>query len=44
MSNALEKICDDKRAHIKERKSRRPLSQLVMAAERATPPRPFATH
>ncbi|MBT5047165.1 MAG: indole-3-glycerol phosphate synthase TrpC [Rhodospirillaceae bacterium] len=42
MTNALEKICADKRAHIKQRKSRRPLSELVGAAERATPTRGFA--
>lgn len=42
MANALEKICDDKRRHIAERKTRQPMSQLVAAAERATPPRGFA--
>lgn len=42
MTNALEKICDDKRAHIEERKSHRPLSQIVTEAERATPTRGFA--
>jgi indole-3-glycerol phosphate synthase len=42
MDNALDKICDDKRRHIAEQKSRRPMSQLVAAAERATPPRGFA--
>jgi indole-3-glycerol phosphate synthase len=42
MANALENICDDKRRHIAERKTHRPMSQLVAAAERATPPRGFA--
>ncbi len=42
MANALENICDDKRRHIAERKSHQPMSQLVAAAERATPPRGFA--
>jgi indole-3-glycerol phosphate synthase len=42
MANALEKICDDKRRHIAERKSHQPMSHLVAAAERATPPRGFA--
>jgi len=42
MSNALENICDDKRRHIAERKTRQPMSQLVAAANRSTPPRGFA--
>jgi indole-3-glycerol phosphate synthase len=42
MANALENICDDKRRHIAERKSHQPMSQLVSAATRATPPRGFA--
>lgn len=42
LSNALEKICEDKRLHIAERKTRQPMSQLVSAAQRATPPRGFA--
>ena len=42
MANALENICDDKRRHIAERKTRQPMSQLVAAANRATPPRGFA--
>ncbi len=42
MVNALENICEDKRRHTAERKSYQPMSQLVAAAERATPPRGFA--
>ena len=42
MANALENICHDKRLHIAERKTHQPMSQLVAAAERATPPRGFA--
>ena len=42
MANALENICEDKRRHIAERKTRQPMSLLVAAAERATPPRGFA--
>ena len=42
MANALEKICDDKRRHVAERKSRQPMSQLVAAVDRSTPPRGFA--
>jgi indole-3-glycerol phosphate synthase len=42
MSNTLDRICNDKRAHIAERKARLPMSQLLVAAERATPPRGFA--
>jgi indole-3-glycerol phosphate synthase len=42
MSNALERICNDKRSHIAERKARLPMGQLLAAAERATPPRRFA--
>lgn len=42
MANALEQICSDKLVHIEQRKSRRPLSDLVSDAERATPPRGFA--
>jgi len=44
MANALEKICDDKRRHIAERKTHQPMSQLVAAARRATPPRGFAAN
>lgn len=42
MTNALERICSDKRAHVKQRKARRPLSHLLTEAERATAPRGFA--
>ena len=42
MANALEKICHDKQRHIAECKTHRPMSQLVAAAQRATPPRGFA--
>lgn len=42
MANALEQICSDKLIHVEQRKSRRPLSDLVAEAERANPPRGFA--
>jgi len=42
MANALDKICDDKRRHVAERKEYQPISELVDAAERASPPRGFA--
>lgn len=42
MSNALEKICADKRDHVATRKSRRPLSAVRKDAETAPAPRGFA--
>ena len=42
MANALENICQDKQRHVAECKTHRPMSQLVAAAQRATPPRGFA--
>ena len=42
MSDVLARICADKRDHIRERKSVRPLSTIEDAARRATPPRGFA--
>jgi indole-3-glycerol phosphate synthase len=41
MSNVLERICDDKRTQLAERKARRPMSQVLDAALAATPPRGF---
>lgn len=42
MSNALEKICADKREHVAARKSRRPLSAVRQDAEAAPATRGFA--
>lgn len=42
MANALDRICEQKRDHIAERKSHQPISQLVAAADKASPPRGFA--
>jgi indole-3-glycerol phosphate synthase len=42
MANALDRICDEKRRHIAERKTHQPMSQLVVSASRASPPRGFA--
>ena len=41
MSDVLEKICDDKRAQVRERKTRLPIGRLVEDAEHASPPRGF---
>ncbi len=40
--NALDRICRDKRAHVTEQKSRRPMSQLVAETRRVSAPRGFA--
>ncbi len=42
MSDVLEKICNDKRAHIKAQKAARPLGEVKAAAARASAPRGFA--
>ncbi len=42
MSDMLEKICDDKRVQLRERKTRLPIGRLVEDAEHAAPPRGFA--
>ena len=41
MSDALERICRDKRAFVNERKQRKPLSELERAAKAAPSPRGF---
>ncbi len=41
MSDALERICRDKRAFVAERKQRKPLFELERAASQASPPRGF---
>ncbi len=42
MSDALARICADKRAHVRECKARRPMSAMVAEVDRAPPPRGFA--
>ena len=42
MSDALTRICDDKRDHIRDCKTRRPMSMISDDVARATPPRGFA--
>lgn len=42
MSNALERICADKRDHVATAKAHRPLGELRAEAESASPPRGFA--
>jgi indole-3-glycerol phosphate synthase len=42
MSDVLEKICDDKRAELRARKTRLPMGRLVEEAAHAPPPRGFA--
>ena len=42
MSDVLEKICSDKRTHIKAQKAARPLGEVKAAAARASAPRGFA--
>jgi indole-3-glycerol phosphate synthase len=42
MSDALARICADKREHIRDCKARRPLSVMVDDVARAAPPRGFA--
>ena len=41
MSDVLEKICDDKRAELRARKTRLPMGRLVEQAAHAAPPRGF---
>lgn len=41
MSDTLERICRDKRAHVAERKAAMPLASVEEAARTATPPRGF---
>ncbi|MDA1101671.1 MAG: indole-3-glycerol phosphate synthase TrpC [Proteobacteria bacterium] len=43
MSDILERICADKRRHIKARKAERPLAGVAAAAKAAAPVRGFAT-
>ena len=43
MSNALERICAEKRRHVAARKAARPIEALTREAEKLPPPRPFAT-
>jgi len=42
MSNVLDRICADKRAHVAARKAAAPLATLVETAKRASKPRGFA--
>ncbi len=42
MSDALTRICADKREHIRDCKTRRPMSMITDEVARATPPRGFA--
>jgi indole-3-glycerol phosphate synthase len=42
MVNVLEQICDDKKTHVADCKSRIPVAELSESAARATPPRGFA--
>ncbi len=42
MSDVLARICDDKRRLIAARMEQRPLSRILVAARRASPPRGFA--
>lgn len=41
MSDTLERICRDKRAHVSERKAAMPLAAVEEAARTASPPRGF---
>ncbi len=42
MSDVLQRICDDKRAHIAHRKAEVPLARLTFDAGEQGPPRGFA--
>ncbi|MHA1109108.1 MAG: indole-3-glycerol phosphate synthase TrpC, partial [Alphaproteobacteria bacterium] len=42
MSDALTRICADKRDHVRDCKTRRPMTMFTDEVARATPPRGFA--